>query len=308
MIPLGNCGAVFSVPKSKFENHAVFQDTFWRLCEIALNEFEWVNLPKTCDERFLELILLFEGSTLVFRKMPENALLNWQYTGRMLSMYHIPTIRNAFSINAMSQECDPSDSVIVYNNRTRYPTAFTLFQFADRLTRLQRTIDVNVNALKTTRIIRGSKQQKKSLEAMLNKIDSFEESVMVDESQNLDDKFGIFNTDSPIVFPELYLQKQKVWREALSFLGVNNSNTDKAERMTDDEVRSNNDELIQNRFTRLVCRQEAAKLINERFPDLLDGEVSVRFRRGGENQIGNLHDGPENSNGSTDGENKTNDV
>lgn len=295
----------FCVPHSAFENSAIFQDFFWRLVEIGLNEFEWKGLPKTCDERFLELCLLFNGSTLVFLKRPENTLLNLQYTASISNMYHIPIRRNVYFITGGYQECDETDSVIVYNNRTRYPTAYTIYNYADRLTRLQRSIDVNVNVMKTPYIIRGNKQQKKSLETMYSKVDSYSEMIMVDEQTDMLDKFGVFKTDAPMVFPDLYLQKQRVWAEALTFLGVNNTNTDKRERLTDDEVNSNNDEIVQARFTRLVSRETAAKLINERFADVLEEEVTVGFRKGGSNIIGNLYDGTKDSDGGIDGENET---
>lgn len=305
MIDMNPC---FNVPRSRFENMSVFQDFFWRLTEYALNEFEWKGLPKTCNERFLELDLFFHGSTLVFRKEPEDVLLNWQYTGRLLSMYHIPLIRNAFSIIGQTQECNPLNSVIVYNNRTRYPTAYTIYHYAERLTRLQRTIDVNVNTMKTPYIIRGSKQQQKSLEAMYKKIDGYDEKVMVDESQDLSDKFGVFELNAPTVFPDLYLQKQRVWAEALSFLGINNTNTDKRERLTDDEVNSNNDEIIQSRNSRLVARKKAAEIMNDIFSDLLTEKITVEFRKAGEEVIGNLYNGAQDSAGSLDGENETSTV
>lgn len=295
----------FCVPHSAFENTAIFQDFFWRLVEIGLNEFEWKGLPQTCDERFLELCLLFYGSTLVFLKQPENTLLNLQYTASILNMYHIPTQRHAYSITGTYQDCDETNSVIVYNNRTRYPTAYTIYNYADRLTRLQRSIDVNVNVMKTPYIIRGNKAQKKSLETMYSKVDSYSEMIMVDDQTDMMDKFGVFKTDAPMVFPDLYLQKQRVWAEALTFLGVNNTNTDKRERLTDDEVNSNNDEIVQARFTRLVSRETAATLINERFADVLTEKVTVGFRKGGSNIIGNLYDGTKNRDGGTDGENET---
>ena len=56
------------MPKSKKQrwasaelNNKTYIDYYDRLMELALNVFEWENLPPTVDERFLELTLYEMG-------------------------------------------------------------------------------------------------------------------------------------------------------------------------------------------------------------------------------------------------------
>ena len=74
---------------------------------------------------------------------------------------------------------------------------------------------------------------------------------------------------------KLTVHKHEVWNEALTFLGIDNSNVDKKERLITDEVRSN-DELISYY---LKCfyetRKQACDMINEKF--LKDSDLKIEL-------------------------------
>ena len=60
---------------------------------------------------------------------------------------------------------------------------------------------------------------------------------------DINNKLNVLRTDAPYLLDKLALHKHEVWDEMLTFLGINNANTDKKERLITDEVNSNN-ELI----------------------------------------------------------------
>ena len=51
---------------SAVKNTKTFQFYYNRLTELALSTFEWLNIPETIDERFLELVLNENGYALFF--------------------------------------------------------------------------------------------------------------------------------------------------------------------------------------------------------------------------------------------------
>ena len=55
------------VDESILRNDSTFIDYNQQLTELALNVFEWINLPETVDERYLEYNLFYKGYCLYFR-------------------------------------------------------------------------------------------------------------------------------------------------------------------------------------------------------------------------------------------------
>lgn len=70
--------------------------------------------------------------------------------------------------------------------------------------------------------------------------------------------------------------KTQIWNEALTYLGIENTNTDKKERMVSPEVMGNMGDVEAQRFTRLNSRKQFCKEVNEMFG--LD--IDVDFRSG----------------------------
>lgn len=284
-------GLRFDKKYSQWLNDATFFDYYTRLKELAINMFEWVNLPPTCDPRFLELILFEFGYCLFFQHNVNGAFLTLQCAiNGPLNMYRIPIRRRAYAVTGFNQECSDQDSVIIFNNYLRQPTSLTVELFAQRLTRLERAIDVNINAQKTPILITGTQAQKKSMEELYKKFDE-NAPVIFGYKGTMDTPLTVFKTDAPESYPNLMEAKARIWNEALTFLGVNNANTDKRERLITDEVNSNNQLLSAQRYVMLNARKQACDLINQLFATELDAPVDVRFREGMVNEGGDKNVG-----------------
>lgn len=264
-------------------NDATFFDYYYRLKELAINQFEWINLPPTCDARFLELILFEFGYALFFRHRLNKGFFTTQCTLEgPLNIYRIPIRRRAYTVTELQQECDDQDSVIIWNNYLRQPTSLTIQLFAQRLTNIQRAIDVNINGQKTPLLMYGSEAQQKTLRAVYEKYDGNYPAIFGDKHLQ-ENPIQCLKTDVPESYPRLMIAKNMIWNEALTFLGIDNANIDKKERMITDEVESNEQLLRAQRFTFLNARKDACKWINELFADELEDEVDVRYRQyGGE--------------------------
>ena len=90
------------------------------------------------------------------------------------------------------------------------------------------------------------------------------------------DAFQVFDITTPYVGNELQTYKHQIWNEALTYLGIENVNTDKKERLISDEVVNNMGDVEAERFTRLNARRQACEEINE----LFGLDVQVDFRSG----------------------------
>lgn len=272
-------------------NRNTFNDYFNRLFELAINMFKWENLPDTVDERFLELALCEKGYCLYFNDDIMGNLALTCMIGGELDVYRIPTRRIAFAVNGYQAERTNKDSVLIYNNYLHTPTMQTISLYAERLTAIERAIDVNVNAQKTPIAILTDEKQKRTVEEIYRKYEG--NAPVIIGAKNLDlDSVKAITTGAPYVADKLNILKRQIWNEALTFFGIENANTEKRERLVSDEITSNLGGVQAQRYVMLNAREQAADKINRMFGT----NISVKFRQDilgleGVNADGDLYGG-----------------
>lgn len=267
------------------DNQATTTMFLWRLMNLAISVFKWENLPDGVDERMLEWWLFRDGFTGFFKddtlkndpkaRAPEGyAVLPMLIMGEF-DNYEYPMNRNAYSINGMNIPLTEDNSVIIFNNFLRVPMWFTVIQYAKRLADVQRSIDINIRQQRTARAIICEEKERLTYLNAAAQIDEGKPWIM--GSKIVDpDNFISIDTSTPYVADDLQVYKSKIWNEALTFLGIENTNTDKKERMVSDEVITNMGDVESERFTRLNARQQAANEINDKF----GLNIKVDFRSG----------------------------
>lgn len=259
---------------SAVRNNATYLQYYNRLKEFAISSFKWKNLPKSIDERFLELILFEDGKAIFFKDDGLDDYLALQTTiGGKLNVYRIPIKRRAYSVNGYRKYLDENDSIIIYNNMIHTNALLDVRQFALKLYNIDRAIDVNANAQKTPIIVQCTENEKLTLTNLYKEYDG--NAPVIYANKNLDlNGLKVLKTDAPYVADKLYTLKTQIWNEALTYLGITNNNNVKKERMITDEVIRNNGGVVASRFSRLNARQQACEQINEMFG--LD--ISVEFK------------------------------
>lgn len=255
-------------------NNRTYQDYLQRLTEIAINIYEWHNLPETIDERFLELTLVSNGASVFFKddSVEEYLALQTMYGGN-LDVYRVPNDRRAYAVNGYNKQLDNKNSVLIFNNYLRRPSLETIDLFARRLTEIERTVDTNVKGQKTPLLLKCTEKQRLTLQNLYMQYDGNEPFIFADKSLDTDGIQAI-NTNTPYVADKLQVLKKQIWNEALTYLGVESANTEKKERLVETEVTSNLGVVESQRYVRLNARRQACKMINTMFG--LD--ISVDFR------------------------------
>lgn len=265
------------------------QDTatmyMWRLMEIAISSFKWTGLPEGVDQRMLEFWLLRNGFVGFFydedlkkdekRRAPEGyAVLPMTINGQW-DIYEYPRDRRAYAVNGFQYECTEDNSVIIFNNYLRVPMWLTLWQYAFRLAESQRTIDVNMRQQRTARLMLCDEKERLSLLNLSKEVDEGKPWIHGNKNLNID-AYQTFDMSTPFVANEVQVYKHQIWNEALTYLGIENVNTDKKERLVSDEVINNMGDVEASRFVRLNARKQACDEINK----LFGLNVDVEFRSG----------------------------
>lgn len=244
-------------------NNLTFLDYYKRMRLLALSMFKWENLPDTMNERFLEKTLYYNGIAC-FINDSELGFLNLKcMPADYLNVYEEAYKYTAYSIN-YTKEYDLENLVLVRNNYENIPTDTTIQLFARRLYEAERTIDVNIKAQKTPVLIKCDEKQRLTLKNIYMEFDG--NTPVIYGDKNLDiGGVQVLETNAPYIADKLQEYKRNVWNEFLSFLGVNNVETEKSERLISDEVTANNQMIDLSAQTMLLTRQQAAETFNKRY-------------------------------------------
>lgn len=254
-------------------NNGTFMQYYNRLTELSISMFEWKNLPKTVDERFLELALFSDGMVVFFEDEVLGHLALRTMIRGQLNLYQIPTIRTAYGSNGYSKTLSEKDSVIIFNNMIHTNSMLEIELFAKRLYNLDRIIDVNANAQKTPILINCDETQRLTLQNLYEKYEGNTPVIFGDKNLN-PNSLKVITTGAPYIADKIYQLKTQIWNEALTYLGISNTNVTKKERMISDEVIRNLGGVIASRYSRLNARRQAAEQINRMFG--LNIEVNYR--------------------------------
>lgn len=253
---------------------------FHRLVEIALNGIKWINLPPEIDARYLELSLLFCGSALFFYDESADGFAVWRFTpvGRY-NHYRDPERRKATPEmgNTYNRMLRSDDSVIIWNNMTRTPDLIALRYYTRKLAQVDRAIDVNIAVQKTPKMVLCDEKQRLTFENLINKYTGNLPFIFGYKTLAEMGSIQVLDTSAPFVAGDLAAIKRQLFAEALTYYGVENSSSEKKERLVSDEVTSNLGAVEIARECRINARRQAADAINRMFGDKLSKPVSVEF-------------------------------
>lgn len=251
--------------ESMILNNLTYRQYLNRLTELAISMFEWKNLPKTVDARYLELHLFETGCMVYFKdEVIGDLCLDCIVNGR-LDVYGNPLLRRAYSgYNNYQKLLKYNNSVIIWNNYLHSNSILDVEMFARRLYNIDRIIDINANAQKTPVLLLGNEKQRLTLLNLYKEYDGNAPFIFGDKNLDIN-ALKALSTNAPYVCDKLYQLKTQIWNEALTYLGISNINIQKKERLITDEVTRNQGGTIASRYSRLETRRQAVEKINEMF-------------------------------------------
>lgn len=255
-------------------NNRTFTDYYYRLMLLARSVFEWKGLPNGIDEKWIERYLFNEGRCMFFKDDKLGFMVTKCADGGLLNAYDEPTALTSIATNhAPVTLKNNTECILIRNNDDMIPTSPTIQLYAMKLAEISRTTDINIRAQKTPVIIKCSDKQRMTLKQVFKQWDEFEPVIYGDKNLDVDD-MKVLNIQAPIVFDKLQLQKHSIWNECMTFLGINNANMDKRERLVASEVDANDEQIEQSAHVMLKARQKACEQINE----LFGLNISVKLR------------------------------
>ena len=275
-IPFGNYKT--KLEKGEIEGLRLEFQYMIQFTDIFIKLFKWNNVPESIDMDIVMRNLFNQGRTMFLQDklngymiLPTVAFSKYNWQGK-------PTEWQGLEFNGKTHKRTIDDSVIIKNSPLMAPCLPTVYEYCKDLANIRLAMKTNVNATKTPFIATGNRNQLLSLQNKYKKV-SDNEMVIYEETGAMQ-TLNVLKTDAPFLADKLSTLFVHTMGQLLTYLGINNTETEKKERLVSDEVNGNNEFINSNLKTRLSCYQEACEKINAMFGLSMSVELNEEYAKG----------------------------
>lgn len=259
-----------TVTEYEFSHEFLFNIYFEELKALAVNRYKWLNLPKGVYARWIEE-LLFRNQLVSFTKPikdKEMYIASQPSINRTINPYGIMKTWNMIittPYESTNIACSVKNSVLIEPNESYSYDMSKIEYYAHRMAQCDEDFGFNRIQLRTPLIISVPEGMDMDVTKIIK--DMYTGRPVVGKYSDLMEKLR-----AEILVPNVEDRREKhlevknmILNEALTYLGIDNANTYKKERLIDDEVEANNDQIAIRRADGLKSRERAVKEINEKF-------------------------------------------
>lgn len=213
----------------------------------AMSIYEFDGIPDNWDYDYFLSVLMSQGFICVTDTALGVIPLRCALSG--INVYNHPTtaiIANPVLGN-LERTIDDDCTLIKISHTYRSDIMPICNRYATLLSECDASISVNLMNSKVAFIgLCSSKQVAESMKLMYDKIAKGEPAVFVKGDQINSDNILYNHVKENFIAGDVQILKRKLMSEFLTEIGVNNANTDKRERLTDNEVEANDSEIQLN--------------------------------------------------------------
>ena len=166
------------------------------------------------------------------------------------------------------------DCVIGWAHTSHMPVMSLVRYYIDRIVDVENTINTNLFVHKLPRLVICSPEDKERVKDIMEAIERGEHKIFLDVEDEKAIKNVLDSGQGSYIIDKLYLYKQNLENELLSFLGINNIQIEKKERLITDEAESNN-QLINDSSD---CFLDSLKAFCEEISTILDYDITVEAK------------------------------
>lgn len=269
-------------PKNVDPNSTSFWFYVRALFRKAMSIYELSGMPEEWDLDYFMSVLFSQGFLTITDTAMGVLPLKCGVSG--INVFNHPTtviIANPVLGN-LSRTID-EDCVLVKLSYDYRGLMDIVYRYATMLAECDNSISVNLMNSKVAFIgLVESKTQANSMKLMYDKISSGEPAVFVKGSQINGDQILYNHVKENFIASDIQILKRKIMSEFLTEIGVNNANTDKRERLTDNEVEANDSEIQLNAGYWLEQIREGLNKANKMFGLNLAIELKNTFNTEGD--------------------------
>lgn len=223
------------------QNLMTYDQTMASARLLATNRFKWESdeiQPKKQLSEYIEKLLFIKGQCALFKEIDGWKVKCCVPTGG-INEYGQPssfTLTDYNGNGTVTVDIDDERFIWIKNNNDCIPTIFWILKYCNRVAKIERTMDLNIDAQKTPYVIETSPEVHLSIQNIFKQIRAMDEVVYVDQKTGIKDNVKVLDLNAPYLVDQLYSQKVNEYNDLLNFLGLNTVK-EKRERLLYDEAR-----------------------------------------------------------------------
>lgn len=247
------------------ENIAIYNFFFNFLFNIYCITYSWDGFPENVDTEFLEQSLIEHGTCVAWDDpilgevaLPASPAGSLRYNGK-------PKKWRAFGMNGFSQMVNNKDCCYIYNVTNGLSDLPVISYFAGKLANIDVSEDVNLRLQRYPGFIRCTENQKLTLINIMEQFMGGSYLIFGDKELDLVQNLEHIDLKVPYIADKLNFAKRDVFMEALNYIGIQYSSSNKRERLASTEIDSNIGLTEAARIAHLAPRKRAAERMNKKF-------------------------------------------
>lgn len=270
-------------------NQMIYEYYYNRLMEVALSQFEYQNLPDTCDREFFERKLLQTGKAMFCKPKGSDDILSLGFANcGMLDVYGHPTevygvgftMEDSLSgsdkkiVNPAFKQIATDEFVYCYDNILRKPIIYWLDLYAKLLWECHMTVRANQKFQNIPYIVKTSSDTRLTVENFFLEWANFKPYLEVRSmGKNNDEDPKTFNlkdidtmdlrVDYRVI--DMWKALKITWAEALSMLGITSQYTKKSQYENSDQLEMDKMSDDYSLSNRLMRRVEFCNKVNDKW-------------------------------------------
>ena len=274
--------------QSQTYNQRLVQTYRNTIVQMAMSRFRWLNLPPTCDERFLEWTLLYEGvATICFPRSQPGTFYSTRATfDSKPNVYDDYPRWRSTGNNGWNFRASKLTGTLVWDNSTRYPIMAGIEMKARELAHIQLTKEMNRFHQQVPWVLKGPANRKSDMQNVAKQVAGGELAIIAYDGFD-DLQVEALATSVPFLGEQLAQDEKNCWNGIYHMLGIENAPM-KRERQTEDEIQAMRSPSELVRMASLGERRRAARYLNDHFARYLTKPIEVVWREDNESQNWNL--------------------
>ena len=258
-----------------FEDKAISREYLLlnEFLNLAINRFTWTNLPKGLTSERLEEMLICHGTLGAFVENEMLVILP-MFGTKKVNIYNEHTDFHLFGFNGQTFSKSEEEIVKLKNNQLGTEDLSTLQIYAKKIDDIEQTQDVNLFQQTIPKLIGTNKDGILTAKNIIKQIKEHK-FVIFTKSKGLENqikKEEVLDNTAPYLLDKLSDYENFYRNKVLTFLGINNANTDKKERLITSEVNANNDYIQINLDLMFDMRKRFCDEVKEKFGIIINVE------------------------------------
>ena len=258
-----------------FEDNALSREDLLlnEFLNLAINRFTWTNLPKGLTSERLEEMLICHGTLGAFVENEMLVILP-MFGTKKVNIYNEHTDFHLFGFNGQTFSKSEEEIVKLKNNQLGTEDLSNLQIYAKKIDDIEQTQDVNLFQQTIPKLIGTNKDGILTAKNIIKQIKEHK-FVIFTKSKGLENqikKEEVLDNTAPYLLDKLSDYENFYRNKVLTFLGINNANTDKKERLITSEVNANNDYIQINLDLMFDMRKRFCDEVKEKFGIIINVE------------------------------------